>query len=384
MSVSSGPKLVTNGLVLCLDATNPKSYSNNVQPYSQDLFAWFVGTNGGCTISRDTSISPSPAGGIPLKMAITGNDPYMATYNAAQYSLAPASSGQTWTASVWVRSSVNTTGEIFIFGDSAAGGQVFTILDYGAGAINITPVWTRVSFSFTFTKAAVERVQVRLDGTNSGGSGIDIWWDGLQVERASTPTNYNPTLNSNGASWNDISGGGYKATLVSSPAYNSSGYLVFTGTQTVTVTNPLFASQTATNQTWTVSAWLNINDTGNQSLINFGIGLYPSYGTNNSLLYLNSGANDYYTYGGDIGNLGWKYVTFRFNNANGTRTIYSNAANISTSGPNNTSTPVALNATSTIASNLRGNLASLEIYNRMLTDDEVTQNFNALRGKYGI
>jgi hypothetical protein len=384
MSVASGPKLVTNGLVLCLDATNPKSYSNNVQPYSQDLYGWFVGTNGASTISRDTTIAPSPAGGIPLKMAVTGSDPYMATYNAAQYNLAPAASGQTWVASVWVKASVATVGQIFLFGDSAAGGQVFTINDYAAGAITIPTDWTRVYFAFTFSNVAVQRVQCRLDGPDSGGAGINIWWDGLQVERASTPTNYNPNLNANGASWNDISGGGYKATLVSSPAYNSSGYLVFTGTQTVTVTNPLFASQTATNQTWTVSAWLNIDDTGNQSLINFGIGLYPSYGTNNSLLYLNSGANDYYTYGGDIGNLGWKYVTFRFNNATGARTIYSNAANISTSGPNNTSTPVALNAASTIASNLRGNLASLEIYNRMLTDDEVTQNFNALRGKYGV
>lgn len=197
---------------------------------------------------------------------------------------------------------------------------------------------------------------------------------------ASNPRSYAGT----GASWRDVSGGGYIATLINAPTYNSAGYFVFTGTQTVTVTNPLFASQTATNQTWTVSAWLNIDDTGGQSLIDFGIGLYPSYGTNSSLLYMNDGVNDYYTYGGDVGNLGWKYVTFRFNNSTGARTIYSNAANISTSGPNNTSTPRPLNASSTIASNLRGNLAKLEIYNRMLTDDEVTQNFNALRGRYGI
>lgn len=187
-----------------------------------------------------------------------------------------------------------------------------------------------------------------------------------------------------GTTWYDVSGGNYNATLVSSPTYNAGGYFVFTGTQSATVTNPLFAIQTSSNQVWTVSAWLNVDDTTGQSLINFGIGLYPSYGTNNSLLYLNSGANDYYTYGGDVGGLGWKYITFRFNNSNGTRTIYSNAANISTSGPNNTSTPVALNATSTIASNLRGNLSKLEIYNRMLTDNEVQQNFNALRSRFGV
>jgi hypothetical protein len=134
-----------------------------------------------------------------------------------------------------------------------------------------------------------------------------------------------------------------------------------------------------------VCAWLNVDDTTSQNLLNLNSGLFPSYGTNNSLLYLNGGANDYYTYGGDIGNLGWKYVTFRFSNLNsGYRTIYSNAVNISTSGPNATSTPSGNPGTLTIASNLRGNLAKLEIYNRVLTDDEVTQNFNARRGRFGI
>ena len=187
-----------------------------------------------------------------------------------------------------------------------------------------------------------------------------------------------------GTTWYDVSAGGYNATLVNSPTYNAAGYFTFTGSQTATVTNPLYASQTNLNQVWTVSAWLNIDDTTGQSLINYGIGLYPSYGTNNSLLYLNSGANDYYTYGGDVGNLGWKFLTFRFRNSDGTRTIYSNASNISTSGPNNTSTPVSLNATSTIGSNLRGSLARLEIYNRLLSDAEVQQNFQALRGRYGV
>lgn len=186
-----------------------------------------------------------------------------------------------------------------------------------------------------------------------------------------------------GTVWKDLTGN-FDATLVGSPTYNAGGYFVFTGTQTATVTNPLAATQTNLNQSWTVSSWLNVDDTGGQILINFGIGLYPSYGTNNSLLYLNSSANDYYTYGGDIGALGWKYITFRFNNLTGARTIYSNGVDISTGGPNATFTPVALNATSTIASNLRGNLATLEIYNRMLTDAQVIQNFNAYRVRYGV
>lgn len=186
-----------------------------------------------------------------------------------------------------------------------------------------------------------------------------------------------------GTTWYDVSGNNFNATLVSSPSYNSNGYFVFTGAQTATVSNPL-STQANKSQTWTVSALLNVDDTGSQNLLNLNNGLYPSYGTNNSLLYLNGGVNDYYTYGGDIGNLGWKYITFRFNNLSGYRTIYSNAVNISTSGPNATSTPSGNPATLTIASNLRGNLAKLEIYNRVLSDAEVLQNFSAVRGRFGL
>lgn len=188
-----------------------------------------------------------------------------------------------------------------------------------------------------------------------------------------------------GSIWYDLSGNAYNATFSILPAYSTlnNGYFTFTGTQTATFLNPL-VEQTQLFQNWTVSAWLSIDDTANQTLLNLNSGIYPSYGTNNSLLYLNAGANDYYTYGGDIGALGWRYVTFRFRNSDGYRTIYSNAVNISTGGPNNTSTPAGNPGTLTLGSNLRGNLATLEIYNRVLTDTEVTANFNADRGRFGV
>lgn len=188
-----------------------------------------------------------------------------------------------------------------------------------------------------------------------------------------------------GSIWYDVSGNGFNATFSVVPTYSTlnKGYFTFNGTQTATFLNPL-SSQTQLYQNWTVSAWLSIDDTASQVLLNLNSGLFPSYGTNNSLMYLNAGANDYYTYGGDIGALGWKYITFRFRNSDNYRTIFSNAVDISTGGPNNTSTPSGNPGTLTLASNLRGNLARVEIYNRSLTDEEVSQNFNANRGRFGI
>lgn len=224
-----------DGLVLYVDAANPKSYSPNVQPYSTDMYEWVksAGTNGAATLSRDYTTARSPANGIPVKMSITGNDPFMGTYNNSTYNLAPAASGQTWTVSVWAKSSVATDGQLFIFGATAAG-TVFYLdgvsqTDLGGGNISITPTWTRFSYSFTFSNALVARIQCRLDGTNTGGSGIDIWWDGLQIELGSTVKPFNPLVNTNRTTWYDLTGGAACTFNSNTYTHSADGYVTFDG-----------------------------------------------------------------------------------------------------------------------------------------------------------
>ena len=195
-----------------------------------------------------------------------------------------------------------------------------------------------------------------------------------------------------GTTWFDLSGNGYTATL-NGPTYSSAnnGSIVFDGIDDfVSFNNPL--NQSNLTQVWTVMAWINITDKVSQTLIgglNAGCMVCYSQG-NNSLLYLNGGANDYYMYGGDLGNLGWVLATFRFSNGTGTRTIYRNTTDISTGGPNLTSTPSGQSATFTLGSGgsgggfLQGNISQLMIYNRYITDSEIQQNFNALRGRYSL
>lgn len=396
MGVAYNPKIVTDGLVFCADAANPKSYSPNVLPNSLDLFAWFTGTNGNCTIARDTTTAPSPAGGIPLKMSITGNDPYMATYNAAQYNLAPASSGQTWTASVWVKASTNTTGEIFIFGDSAAGAQVFTLLDYSAGSISITTEWTRVSFSRTFTNVGTQRVQVRLDGTNSGGTGIDIWWDGLQVERGSTSA-FNPTLNSNGAIWSDISSLGRNLTINGSPLFNPAGYCTFSNNQT-TEYIMRFPFETPTAAI-TYSCWFRSNFTSStQTPFTYSVG-----GNNEMLFFINNSTQlAPHPLGVSVGitttdmtNV-WVNFSWTRDSSTGRSVFYRDGQYIgeytASAGTNISSGGYLIigqesdsaGGSFDPAQNLDGDFSRLDIYNRVLNAREIEQNFDALRGRYGI
>jgi hypothetical protein len=166
--------------------------------------------------------------------------------------------------------------------------------------------------------------------------------------------------------------------------YASDNTFSFNGSNSFTFANPLLAQANA-GQEWSVIGWVNINTTANQLLLT-GInnGLYLTTGSNTTLLYLNSGANDYYTYGTAVGGAGWCQVAYRFKNSTGARTIYKNGVNISTSGPNNTSTPAGNSGTLTLGSSTNGSIGTTMIYNRYITDAELMQNFNALRGRYGI
>jgi hypothetical protein len=193
-----------------------------------------------------------------------------------------------------------------------------------------------------------------------------------------------PSYPKNGTTWYDISSGNYNATLYNGTTYNSDngGSIVFDGTNDyATFSNPL--NQTQLAQEWTVQAWINITSSAPQRLIGgLNNGLWIEfYQGNNSLLYLNAGVDDYYTYGGQFTSQGWVLATFRFNNSNGNRQIWRNLSNISTSGPNRTSIPAGQSGTFTIGSNnsetILGKIGNLLIYNRYLSDAEITQNYNA-------
>lgn len=399
MGIAYNTNIVRSGLVLHLDAANAKSWSQNVHPKPLDLYSWFVGTTGGCNISRDTSTATSPAGGVPLRMDVTGNDPYMAAHNGASYHLAPAANGQTWTVSVWVKGSVATTGEIFIFGDSAAGGSVFTINNYTAGVINVTTNWTRVSFSFTFTSALVERIQVRLDGPNSGGAGQTIWWDGLQVERNSSATPFNPICNTNGTSWQDLSGKKYSATLVGFPTYSNGALQFRTSTiqyATMQFDEGVLRQQNQTGQ-WSLETWFKYVSAPNSDE-SFIVGRAGCHGG----IYLYGNANLYNAikttqcWTGAI-NLQVKtlapneniHSVMTYNN--GVMKSYINGVYVGTSSLDLVNYPhlaygteLLIGGTNSTMYRTNTDIYKISSYNRELSDVEVKQNFEALRGRYGI
>jgi hypothetical protein len=403
-TVNNGPQIVRSGLVLDLDASYIRSYSPNVAPNPTDIFAW-CGTAGvnSCTISRDASITRQ-YGSTPLKMVVTGNDPYISSYANSFWNLAPAINGQTWTVSVYVKASVATTGELFVFGADSSGSYGGAGTYGNSTAINITTSWTRVSFTTTMSGANVAYIQVRLDGPNGSGAGTTIWWDGLQVERASSATTFNPYYIGNTV-WKDVSGSGNSAglynggggnILIDGPTFNTSngGNILFDGVNDYgSIANS--SSLRPTNELTIEMVIKAVSTTAGWNHL-FGINPYTSY---SPLIFLETGGQliralhfvDGVEYrcntNETISTSVFKHVVFTFKPGDAIRSYFNGVASTTASIPNGTLSYNTSNAF--LIGYLGANWPNVQfglvrMYNKALTQAEVSQNFQATKTRFGL
>jgi hypothetical protein len=283
---------------------------------------------------------------------------------------------------------VATTAQLFIFG-AGNDGNVFAANAYiSAGSVNVGTGWTRVTFTTTIpgTATAVTNIQFRLDGPDSGGAGINIWWDGLQFERQSSATTFNSTYNQNGLYWYDTGPNKAVGTFVNGVTWDptvAGGSLVLNGASSQYINIP--CNMSATN--YTVMAAARYASTGSYT------GRIISALNNNWLLgHWGSTTQNYYAEGwvsavsagaldtnwriyagtGDI--VGDSYTIY----VNGTVTAGPNTGG--SQGPNN----FALGSTLGTGEFSSGYVGFLLVYNRVLTATEVTQNYNVLKGRYGL
>ena len=403
MGVSYNPQIVTNGLVLCLDAANPKSYSPNVHPKPLDLYGWVNSPTGyNCTLSVDTT-TPSPVGNInrPLKMVVTGDDPQTNTYNAAAWNLAPAVSGQTWTVSSWVKASVATTSQLFIMEANSSG----SYLTSGAATITVTTNWTRQSYTQTLSDASTAYVQCRLDGTQNSGTGISIWWDGLQLERSASMTTFNPNTNTNNVLVTDTSNTANNGTLTNNPIYSTAGYLTYTA-----ASSHYISLASASNLQFlgtlpcSFEAWVypTTNPGANSWTGIIGREGNPGTGRDGYNLYFNGSAttNTYfvierwvagtltmvsYTIDSTVSVNNWSYLVATYDGYN--LTLYRNGVQVGTTAATGSITNATASVRIGVLSGTQyfnGRISATRIYNKSLSASEVQQNFNAIRGRYGI
>ena len=200
-----------------------------------------------------------------------------------------------------------------------------------------------------------------------------------------------------GTTWTDLSGNGNNGTLTNSPTYatTNGGTISFNGT-TSTIQIPSF---NVDGTALSIFGWFKFNSlqATEVSIIRkdtiFQLGLAnPSTSTVRCLVATTgttgwTAANDFFY---PFTNSTWYYLGFVYDN--GVTNFYVNGVNIRTitsiTGAIPTGTnPVAIAGNYTGAASttyLNGDVPSVSVYNTALTGEQVMQNFNALRGRYGI
>ena len=389
MSVAYNSQIVRSGLVLCLDAGNQKSHSPNR----------FISSGSG--LVTETATLPVRGTNLLVRVAagtVIGGYTVKATDVVYSYSLGTTECHYHG-SDIPIPAGTYAT---FSFDYLVTGATTYPITDFIASfeiafsnsigtANNLQNVWQRRTFTSGPTASAGTLRALLYPGgcfTRLADTGT-IYYRNPKVEFTNVDTGPDKFSSmSNLTTWTDLSGNGKNGTM-SNVNYNNAngGSLIFNGTSSsVSLSNPL--NQSNLTQVWTVSAWIKNTTKSVQTLVGgLNHGLHLDWYNSGSLLYLNSGANDYYTYGNNINNTGWCLMTYRFNNFNGLRTIYKNTTDITLSGPNNNGTPSGQSATFTIGSGsgyMEGNIAQISMYNRYISDDEIKQNFNATRGRFNI
>ena len=435
MGLIHSPSVATNNLLANYDFGNAKSFNatQNLFLYSQDFTNanWTKNTS---TITGNTVLAPD---GTLTGQTITEGT----TTNQHLITQAPVTVavGNVFTLSVYAKAGTRTSISLTSYGEgysvfnlsngtiTQTAGNVCTITDAGNG-------WYRCSATITKTNITAANFYIIMwNGTSSylGTSAYQYIW-GAQLELNSTMNTYTATTSASSVrSTNiiDMIGGYNMSNSYGNNAYyinTTNSYMQFTraaaapkdgGGAYVGMSGPLTCANFLYNDhTWEI--WFKIDDsqpgntiwtgdaTEGDSVLALYVGYHAGFYYDNSYMYYSiwNGISTcptcaswtVGTSGAQLNQGSWyQIVVTRSGNV---FTPYINGAPLG-SGSTTTTTATGIGTgnnlcfgktqnvaagTSSYVWYSKNSIANMKMYNRALTAAEVAQNFNALRGRYGI
>lgn len=413
MGLSHSPSIVTNSLLLNLDFKNPKRVSggvgagNLVQSPNYSSSAWtnyfpannYLTTGIAAPDGSNTAvrITCSLAGSSLLRVFFNGFTP---------------NGTDTYVISFWVRK---------VSGTTSTSSQLWCDLHDGTPSLNYAPnlvtgEWVRVSV--TGVPAATYRGFLDLLSDNTNDYVLDFW--GVKIENASASNSDYPIKDTVGGyvfnvyhpQFSALNYDNIQFTRTDSAATKWGGVALTTPTNSLSLGNFMY-----NDHTWEI--WFRIDDvnpgvyTGNEAVSVLAV--YPGYhqgfvynastvyydtwdntvvgapvegagcswslgttgtqviqGTWCQLVAVKSGLTYIPYINGVAGGTGYTKTTMAFNSLYNSGTLNIGAAANVAAGAGN----YVYYSKSTIA--------NMKMYNRVLSAAEIKQNFNALRGRFGI
>lgn len=378
MSLGHSPSIVTNGLVMYYDMNNTKKSwkgapTTNYVTNPSTMTGWGNYSN---TANGTPATFITEFGTTGYKMDWVGS------WNGVWKDITLPSTG-VYTFSAWIKwigGSVNVTGgAVYISGWGGA--------DSATTRAQTDPgQWKRISITLNCTTTTPRFYLICWGGTNNAD--YSSWQVTMpQVEAGSVATPFVDGTRTTSNNLVDLTG--TNTVTATSLTYNSDNTFSFNGTSdylTVaqTLTTPITISGFVryTDQAKTACMYLNsyphavlgisLNRSGGGQLVIY-IGNGSTWlGTPSITSSVNMTVNI------------WYQITFISNGI--TSDLYLNGVNVGTVGhaPSGWGNYFAIGMIVQTGEYHKGDVSTTQIYNRALTAAEVLQNFNALRGRYGI
>jgi len=192
-----------------------------------------------------------------------------------------------------------------------------------------------------------------------------------------------------GTTWFDISGNRINGTLSQTPTFTNDAIVFGPGLADMTVGN-------TNNNMYCCEFWINLPNTVTRASAptNFfsydtnpqgycSLGAITGFITNETLTFLSQTPEQFYrTAIKDTINAGWNHIVFNWETTN--YQFYINGLKRTMFAGEGGQTHVPLIFLNNFYINYSGQISAIKVYNRSLTENEVVQNFNALRGRYGL
>jgi len=411
-----GKSYSEDNLVLNLDPSVNQSYNGaeNIVPYSGPGYwgntAYWSPINGW---SPKLNWNNAPDGTLTTVQWSQGGQ-YQGPYSNFSYPVTPTT-GLTYCQSIYVRNGYGNHGGIWVDPGNnrimTVDGNTSTIRSVGTsiisqGVIPLQDNWYRMWSTFAGSTGGLGYTLYTADG---GGVQVDLW--GLQVERGVYPGPYTPTSGSainRSNTWYDLTSNGNNASL-NMPYFNEAGYFELDGNSSTAPGSIAHSSSINFSESAAYSvelmAYAYSNQPGGSGGANSGeaailekwstTGGYPFCirlsGLGGALSWYASvynGTTQIYTTASVTANT-WAHIVAIFDWPNSILRLYVNGAQANTIALSGTgfggTSPIYLGQRNGgTTDRFAGKIGHIRMYNKALSAAEISQNFNAVRGRFGI
>jgi hypothetical protein len=395
MATEGGPKLVSDGLVLALDAANDKSFRG--EPTTNVVTNWDLNTGWSKGYTEDIIFNeiPPPVGVDAPTVGFRNDDSGGQGFWYSYGDYAPQDPNTTYTISIYAKTN-QTNGNFRIqayTANNSETGRQFTSLAY----ITQPNIWQRLSWTITTpSNTQSDSLSFRYYGLYDGGY-TRLWLCAPQMEANTKATRFvkgtRGTTVATGGGWADRSGNSNHGELVNGPAFDSDnlGSLVFDGGNDFVDSgfgNDFNPSQSSLSFTlWAKS------DSPNASRMYFAP---SSHGSNQRAYFGTKGgkwAMGIYTNGwGESApsvTTSWTHVAGVFDSIQNVATLFVNSVSAISKGYESYTFRSDLQigrggGSSSSGFNWGGNISNVQVYNRALSESEILQNYNATKSRYGL